>query len=196
MRSSARGLLLRSCPASWRPAPLLQPSREAATPAWPRSRAGYRRWQALMAERDRLKVLRDELDARAEAAIAPLLPPEPPIPAELEPYSHWNEAMCQMVVWWGTVPRKGKVRKIADAHMHAESAWRRAHNRLLDEQPDAGPAGVIEAERSALYDEANEVRSKVLELPARSPAALLIKVAIAIEATSFDDIDERFAKPT
>jgi hypothetical protein len=153
-------------------------------PGLARIEAGYARWQALQAERDRLDQIARELLARANEAIAPMLPPEPPIPPELEPYGHYHDRMGKKIVWWGTVPRKGTVRKIADAHYRAETEWRDLRNEPLDGLPDYEKAGEIEAEREELCDDALELRKQVLAIPTRSPRGLLIKLTIAIEARS------------
>jgi hypothetical protein len=66
---------------------------------------------------------------------------------------------------------------------------------LFGERLDAKRADEIEAEREELAEAGREVRQEVLAIPTGSPRGLLIKLAIAIEATSLEDIDERFARP-
>jgi len=151
--------------------------------------AGYARWQGLHAEKHRLRRRASWLQDKADAAVRPLLPPEPPIPPELEPYSGVYG------VHWGTVPRRGKVAKIAKVYGQADRDWRKKRNDLLDDQPDFQRSEALDAPANELDREADALRHELLAIPTRSARGLLIKLTLTTDSPRIEDLDKRFARP-
>jgi hypothetical protein len=155
------------------------------TPAFAAIEAGYRRWQAIMAERDRLQELVEELADRAHAELEPMFPPKPERAPEIV---EWITEEGAYTRGSSAVPRK--LRKKVEAHWSAMIDYRHACNDVVEGHPAIEATCDADAKAEELKGEADRVRLEVLAIPTRTPQGMLIKLAIAAEARSLDDLEQ------
>ena len=74
-----------------------------------------------------------------------------------------------------------------DAHREKWSRWWDRRREIT--RPFTERAAAIERDRDELYNQREAVRDAVLAIPTTSPRGLLIKLAIAVEAQTLDDIE-------
>jgi hypothetical protein len=152
--------------------------------------AGYRRWQELRAERDRLEDLAADLDARADAMVKPLigphLMPDPGI-VDYVPRHYLPEWQPGGKVLEGA-PQD--VIEAAQQYIDWVTDWRDRRDALLDEVPECQQACELSTKAEKLRDDADAVRKDVLAIPTTTLRGIQIKLAIAVEARSLDAIED------
>jgi len=136
-------------------------------------------------EKDRLQDSAEDLADRAYADRAPLMPPKPERAPEI---AKWITQEGVYTRGHSAVPRK--LRKKVEAHYSAMIDHRHACNDIVEGHSDLEASCDADAEADELRHRADELRREVLAIPTRSPRGLFVKLAIAIEAKGFPDIDD------
>jgi hypothetical protein len=151
--------------------------------------AGYARWQELMAQAAALEPLQDEASERGRALLPPDLDPRPQPPAEIR----WLYEVPHAVLDSALDPTKpvtipARVRRMVEQYRQDLDRWQARQPKRVT-NPDLERAHELEAERHALWAEADEARREVLAIPTTSPRGVLVKLAIALEAKSLDRVE-------
>jgi hypothetical protein len=135
----------------------------------------YARWRAMKSESSRLHDRAEDLVDQAQADRPMLIPAPEPAP-EIVP---WIRALRH------EVPQR--LLKKVDAHFDAMIDWRHAHP-SLEGHPAYEQSRDCEAEADRLSSEAWELRGTILKIPTRAPRGILLKLVVAFEADTLDEV--------
>ena len=159
--------------------------------------AGYRRWQDLRAKRDALEDLEDEARGRAWNRAPEVYAGPEPVP---DPDVKRLGRMLSETIEQARDPTS-PVSILQDLLDRYDAYWQE-RGRWFDRQPKIDTADSdwleakrIQAERDALRGKAARLRQRLLRVPTTSPQGLMIKLSLAIEVRSLDEMAKHLKRP-
>lgn len=158
--------------------------------------AGYREWQDMLAEADRLEEMEGEYLRRARDRMPEFNEPEPepqtPKIAKLWEGPSGLVAAARDPESYVTIPQD--ILDQFDAFREEWKSWEDRRPRLSRSDPDYRESLRIERRKELLWKRAERLRVRVMKIPTTSPCGLLIKLALATDTPRLEDFDKRFRR--